>query len=102
DAALKPYNNWFDFGLNLKHHESLVNFIAAYGNDAQIQAATSVAAKRARAQAIVNAGPIGLMSAPSTTSGLDDVDFWVGGLAERQAVFGGPRRATVNHVIHPA
>lgn len=31
DGQLKPYANWIDFGLNLKHPESLVNFVAAYG-----------------------------------------------------------------------
>src|SRR5262245_62755924 len=30
DAAVKPYANWFEFGQGLRHHESLVNFIAAY------------------------------------------------------------------------
>jgi hypothetical protein len=29
DTAVKPYANWFEFGLNLKHQESLVNFVAA-------------------------------------------------------------------------
>ena len=31
DGQLKPYTNWVDFGENLKHPESLVNFVAAYG-----------------------------------------------------------------------
>ncbi len=33
------------------------------------------------------------------TSGLDNVDFWVGGLAERQAVFGGLLGSTFNFVF---
>jgi hypothetical protein len=43
-----PYANWFEFGLNLKHRESLVNFVAAYGTDPSITSATTLAAKRAR------------------------------------------------------
>ena len=31
DGQLAPYTNWVDFGLALKHPESLVNFVAAYG-----------------------------------------------------------------------
>src|SRR6185503_10038054 len=38
-------------------------------------------------------------SAPAATSGLDNVDFWIGGLAERQAVFGGLLGATFNFVF---
>src|SRR5262249_22857166 len=98
DAALKPYDNWFQFGLNLKHAESLVNFVAAYGTDPTITSATTMAAKRTAAQFIVSHNAA-LMFAPSTTSGLDNVDFWVGGLAERQAVFGGLLGSTFNFVF---
>ena len=31
DGQLTPYTNWIDFGEHLKHPESLVNFVAAYG-----------------------------------------------------------------------
>ena len=31
DSQLKPYTSWADFAQHLKHPESLVNFIAAYG-----------------------------------------------------------------------
>ena len=31
DSSLKPYTDWVDFGLSLKHQESVVNFMAAYG-----------------------------------------------------------------------
>ena len=31
DSQLTPYTSWIDFMQNLKHPESLVNFIAAYG-----------------------------------------------------------------------
>src|SRR5262249_36764148 len=98
DAALKPYANWFEFGLNLKHAESLVNFVAAYGTEPTITSATTLAAKRNAAAALVAAnGPSILQSSP--TCGLDRVDFWVGGLAERQAVFGGLLGSTFNYVF---
>src|SRR6185295_15861063 len=41
DSAVKPYASWFEFGLNIKHQESLVNFIAAYGTDPTITSATT-------------------------------------------------------------
>ena len=31
DGQLTPYTSWVDFGENIKHPESLVNFVAAYG-----------------------------------------------------------------------
>src|SRR2546428_1573425 len=88
NSALSPYANWFEFGLALRHRESLVNFVAAYGTDPSITSATTVAAKRAAAAPLVAANGA-FMFAPAATSGLENVDFWVGGLAEKQAVFGG-------------
>ncbi len=99
DTAVKPYDSWFEFGLNLKHPESLVNFIAAYGKHPAITAATTVAAKRSAAQTLVSSGDALLFSADTAGTGLDDVDFWVGGLAERQAVFGGLLGSTFNFVF---
>ena len=52
---LKPYTSWNDFASALKHPESLVNFIAAYGTHSTITAATTLADKRAAAQALVDA-----------------------------------------------
>src|SRR4051794_28073497 len=98
DTAVKPYANWFEFGQNLKHIESLPNFIAAYGTDPTITGATTLVAKRAAAQALVLANGA-FMFASSATSGLDDVDFWPGGMAERQAVFGGLLGSTFNFVF---
>ena len=31
ESSLKPYTSWVDFGQNLKHPDSVVNFMAAYG-----------------------------------------------------------------------
>jgi beta-lactam-binding protein with PASTA domain/Ca2+-binding RTX toxin-like protein len=98
DTAVKPYASWFEFGQNLKHIESLPNFVAAYGTDPTITSATTLAAKRAAAQALVLANGA-FMFAPSDQSGLDNVDFWPGGMAERQAVFGGLLGSTFNFVF---
>src|SRR5215469_8868199 len=56
ESQLKPYTSWMDFASELKHPESLVNFIAAYGTYSTITAATTAADKRAAAQALVDAG----------------------------------------------
>ncbi|MFM2078815.1 MAG: hypothetical protein RJA49_2705, partial [Actinomycetota bacterium] len=66
DGQLAPYTSWTDFGQNIKHPESLINFVAAYGTHPTIRDSgpdgisgnaddvTTVAAKRAAARAIVN------------------------------------------------
>src|SRR5215510_9158495 len=114
DSQLTPYTSWVDFMMHLKHPESLVNFIAAYGTHATITAATTVDAKRAAADAIVFGGA----GAPAdrldflystdtwasgangvTTTGLDNVDFWIGGLAEETMPFGGMLGSTFNFVF---
>ena len=102
NAALRPYDNWTDFGLNLKHSESLVNFIAAYGTHATIVGAVGMAAKRAAATALVdplNPAGVAFMNSSAATSGLNNVDFWLGGLAEKQLVFGGLLGSTFNFVF---
>src|SRR5262249_24324586 len=43
DMDLKPYTCWYDYALHLRHPESLVNFIAAYGTHPTITAATTMA-----------------------------------------------------------
>jgi Ca2+-binding RTX toxin-like protein len=64
---LAPYDSWTDFGFSLKHQETLVNFVAAYGTGIT----GNMAAKRAAADAIVNGttdpGPdLTLLDDPST------------------------------------
>jgi putative cell wall-binding protein len=60
---LAPYDSWEDYGLSMRNgnnfgrgesQESLVNFIAAYGTHPSVTGETSLAGKRAAAQAIVN------------------------------------------------
>src|SRR5207237_5365519 len=55
---------------------------------------------RAAAQALVTANdPAGILFAPAATSGVDDIDFWPGGMAEKPAVFGGLLGSTFNCVF---
>ena len=56
DSQLKPYLSWADFAQHLKHPESLINFIAAYGTHASITSATDLDAKRAAATLLVLGG----------------------------------------------
>jgi beta-lactam-binding protein with PASTA domain len=86
DPALVPYTDWTDFSFNMRHTESLVNFIAAYGNDVTLQSAPTLAARRARAEVLM-ASPA-FMFAPASVSGVDNIDLWIGGLAEKIAPFG--------------
>jgi hypothetical protein len=50
---LKPYENWTDFGANLKTPASIINFIASYGTHPLIVAADTLEAKRDAAMAIL-------------------------------------------------
>ncbi|GLW28952.1 peroxidase family protein [Actinoplanes regularis] len=96
-VGLAPYVNWVDFGEHLRYSESLVNFIAAYGTDPSIKAASGTAAKRAAARALMDSPDF--LYASAATSGLDDVDLWIGGLAEAGEPFGGLLGSTFNQVF---
>ena len=54
-SELEPYPNWVEFGFNLKHFESLTNFVAAYGTHPSVTSATTIADKRIAAQVLVDA-----------------------------------------------
>ena len=117
DGQLKPYTNWIDFGEGLKHPESLTNFVAAYGQHPSITGATTLAGKREAARLIVNPDALAGDVAPAdaaafmnstdawanngtqSITGLDNVDLWVGGLAEQTVVFGGLLGSTFNYVF---
>ena len=118
DTAMTPYTSWVDFGEHLKHPESLVNFVAAYGQHPSITSATTVAAKREAARLIVHPvatddptlipgdaadfmNSVGAWANDGAQSrtGLDQVDLWVGGLAEVTNVFGGLLGSTFNYVF---
>lgn len=110
DSQLKPYESWADFALNIKNPASIINFIAAYGTHNSITSAATVEAKRDAATAIV----LGTSGAPAdrldflnatgiyaggVLGGLNNVDFWIGGLAEKKMVFGGMLGTTFNFVF---
>ncbi|NUS50143.1 MAG: heme peroxidase [Nocardioidaceae bacterium] len=131
NSAMKPYTSWRDFEFSLKHRQSLVNFVAAYGRHPSITG--TLAERRTAAEALVNPSvpalpgeteaqaearnrdafdfmnatrtpaPDGGLANPTnwetTPTGMDDVDLWIGGLAEKQMVFGGLLGSTFNYVF---
>ncbi len=114
NTALAPYANWLDFGPEIKHPESLINFVAAYGKHSSI--AGTAADKRAAAKLLVAGNPatpgtptdsVAFMNGTGawanvggvTTTGLDDVDLWMGGLAEKQSPFGGLLGSSFNFIF---
>ncbi|MCU1561711.1 MAG: heme peroxidase, partial [Arthrobacter sp.] len=111
DAQLAPYTSWADFGQNLKHPESLINFVAAYGTHPSITGASTLAGQRAAAKAIVDPGfgiapsaeAVDFMNSAgaygTAETGLNKVDLWVGGLAEKTNLFGGLLGSTFNYVF---
>ncbi|MBI6954404.1 peroxidase family protein [Pseudomonas sp. CCOS 191] len=128
DSQLKPYISWVDFADHLKHPASLVNFIAAYGTHGTITSAATLADKRAAALALVlggsgapadrleflngtgswanvtKAGKDGVLGTADdltavTVTGVDAIDFWVGGLAEQKMPFGGMLGSSFNFVF---
>jgi Ca2+-binding RTX toxin-like protein len=126
NVSLKPYSSWMDFSFNIQHPASIINLIAAYGLDPSIVNATTVATKRDAALKLWtgNSGlPAGaaknafdanrnnfLFSTGSwannadgsSNTGLEQIDLWVGGLAEArpvQAVAGGMLGSTFDHIF---
>src|SRR4051812_31036034 len=116
DGQLAPYKSWSDFGQHLKHPESLINFVAAYGTHPTITAVSTIQGKRDAARAIVDPLPTDTQPADAfdfmnstgawandangvTSTGLDQVDAWVGGLAEVTNINGGLLGSTNNYVF---
>ena len=117
DPDLKPYASWAEFGSGIKHPESLVNFIAAYGVHPLLADAATVAEKRAAAVTLVygtaddptteadeSVGPDtdflnGTGAFAGVETGLNDVDLWIGGLAEKPLASGGLLGSTFNFVF---
>ncbi len=94
---LEPYESWEDYRLSMKNPESILNFVAAYGIHPTLQSANTLAGKRTAAEALI-ASPA-FMNAPAADTGLNGVDFWMGGLAEKPFVFGGMLGTTFNFVF---
>ena len=113
DPALVPYANWIEFGDALRHPTSLVNFVAAYGHHPSILGATTVADKREAARLLVAPQPQngdvmpddaadfleGAGDWAGVETGVNDIDLWVGGLAEISPAFGGLLGSTFNHIF---
>ncbi|MBJ6125028.1 peroxidase family protein [Microvirga splendida] len=120
DTQLDPYTSWSDFALNLKNPASIVNFIAAYGTHASITSATTAEQKRDAAMALVfgdgdDSNGINIRGVNYTDrldflnatgayaggklGGLEDVDLWVGGMAEKKMAFGGMLGSTFSFIF---
>jgi Ca2+-binding RTX toxin-like protein len=120
---LKPYASWTEFTQHLKNPFSIANFIAAYGNHISITSATTLADKREAASLLLfgdgnNADGVtirgvtytnqerldflngrGGYGAGNDRGGLDNVDLWIGGLAEKVTEFGGMLGTTFGFVF---
>ena len=115
DTQLKPYDDWLEFAQNIKNPISVVNFIAAYGTHDSITTATTLIEKRDAAMlmvfgdnangngAIAPADRLDYLNGEGTwagvETGLNNVDFWIGGLAEAVQPFGGMLGSTFNFVF---
>jgi Ca2+-binding RTX toxin-like protein len=119
DALLTPYTSWIDFAGNLKHEASIINFVAAYGTHSLIAGETTAEGKRDAAMTLIFGTPFGKFAAnpnfvmptdaeaflngtgsyASNLGGLENVDLWIGGLAEKIMPFGGMLGSTFNFVF---
>jgi Ca2+-binding RTX toxin-like protein len=110
DTKLKPYTSWADFAYNIKNPASIVNFIAAYGEHDTVLSAQTLAEKREAAELLVFGGD----GAPSDRAaflsgtghvwatketGLNKIDLWIGGLAEKTMAFGSMLGSTFSFVF---
>ena len=109
DSQLRAYTSWTDFALNLQNSASIVNFIAAYGTHDSITSVTTLDAKRAAAAALVLGGAgapadrVDFLNSTGTwaarESGLNAIDLWIGGLAEKKMDFGGMLGSTFSFIF---
>ena len=124
NVLLKPYVSWVDFAIHLKHEASIINFIAAYGTHDLITGQTTIEGKRDAALALITGQSFGSIVVPADPAGLDafnadrlaflnatgaysggslgglnNVDLWIGGLAEEIMPFGGMLGSTFNFVF---
>jgi Ca2+-binding RTX toxin-like protein len=114
DALLKPYESWADFASHLKHEASIINFVAAYGTHSLITGQTTIEGKRDAAMTLIFGQSFGGLEVQSdafdflnatgayaggSLGGLNDVDLWIGGLAEEIMPFGGMLGSTFNFVF---
>ena len=121
-ADVKPYANWAEFAAAITNPMSIVNFIAAYGTHASITSQTTMAGMRDAASKLVFGdssltaaeaivfdaerfdflGATGAFADSATNhhlGGMNDIDLWIGGLAEAHPQFGGMLGTTFNYVF---
>jgi len=119
-TQLQPYESWMDFADNMTHESSFVNFLAAYATHPTVIAATTYQGRRDAAQALIDGVKVagdardflyshgdyanrevagGNDCTFQNTTGVDDIDYWVGGLAEERQPFGGYLGSTHNFVF---
>jgi hypothetical protein len=121
-ADVKPYANWAEFAAAITNPASIINFIAAYGTHASILAATTIAEMRDAAAKLVFGdssltgqaaidfdndrfdflSATGIYADSPTNhhlGGMNDIDLWIGGLAEAHPEFGGMLGTTFNYVF---
>jgi Ca2+-binding RTX toxin-like protein len=113
-AELKPYESWVDFAGHLKNEASIINFVAAYGTHELITGEATIEGKRDAALTIITGVSVGGMEVPAdrldflnavgayaggALGGLENVDLWIGGLAEATMPFGGMLGSTFNFVF---
>ena len=106
---LEPYGSWADYAHNLKTPASIINFIASYGEHDSILDAMTVAEKRDAATSLVLGGEgapadrldflNGTGAWADVESGINNVEFWIGGLAEAIMPFGGMLGSTFGFVF---
>ena len=107
---LRPYANWAELAANLKNPMTVVNLIAAYGTHASVVGAVTLDEKRAAAADLVFGGGavsdaerldflLGRGAWTADNNGLNDIDLWVGGLAERIMPFGGMLGSTFTAIF---
>ncbi len=120
-ADLKPYTSWLDFAQHIKNPASIINFIAAYGTHPLITGEATLEGMRGAAMALVTGvdqtlsdgrviaattaqdraaflNATGAYATPAL-GGMNNIDFWIGGLAEELNEFGGMLGSTFNLVF---
>ena len=112
--ALNPYTSWLDYGSQMLHPESLVNFIAAYAFDGNLDKANAIIglengtiaegspeAMDYTFEQAINFLNDSLPADDALASGanaFNDIDLWIGGLAEVH-VFTGQLGSTFNAIF---
>ena len=114
NPALKPYESWTDFAAHLKNEASIINFVAAYGTHTLITGQSTIEGKRNAALTIITGESFGGLAVQADATdflnatgayaggklgGLEDVDLWIGGLAEATMPFGGMLGSTFSFVF---